>query len=103
MVIFPEGTRSGSDDMLPFKKGSLGFAARVGVPIVPIALKNSHAIMPSGKPPICKAEIDLYIGDPIDPSSLSKEEQDVLHEKVQAWIAEKCGGQIVAPPEDDAS
>ena len=100
MVVFPEGPRSGSDDMLPFKKGSLGLAARAGVPIVPIALKNSYAVMPAGKPPICKAEVDLYIGDPIDPSTLSKEELDVLHETVQAWIAEHCGGQIVEPADE---
>jgi len=101
MVVFPEGTRSGSDNMLPFKKGSLGLAARAGVPIVPVALKNSYAVMPSGKPPICKAEVDVYIGDPIDPSTLSKEELDVLHERVQTWIAERCGGEVVAPPAEE--
>jgi 1-acyl-sn-glycerol-3-phosphate acyltransferase len=38
VLVFPEGTTTRGDQVLPFKRGIFGAALRAGVPIVPIAL-----------------------------------------------------------------
>lgn len=45
MVIFPEGTRSRSDQMGEFHPGSLKLPAMAGATIVPLAIKGSWRVM----------------------------------------------------------
>ncbi|OVA10549.1 Phospholipid/glycerol acyltransferase [Macleaya cordata] len=42
LIIFPEGTRSGTGRLLPFKKGFVHIALQTGLPIVPIVMKGTH-------------------------------------------------------------
>jgi len=88
MVIFPEGTRSGSSEMAPFKKGSLAIAAKAGVPIVPITVKNSYGLINREARKIQKAKVDLFIDEPIFPEKLSKIELEELHLRVQGLMRE---------------
>jgi 1-acyl-sn-glycerol-3-phosphate acyltransferase len=43
VLIFPEGTTTHGDRVLPFKRGSFGVAALAGVPVVPVALRYESA------------------------------------------------------------
>ena len=47
-LIFPEGTRSRTDEMLPFKKGGFVMAIKAGAPIVPVAISGGRAAMQRG-------------------------------------------------------
>ena len=49
ILLFPEGTRSKDGRLAPFKKGSFHLALQVGVPVVPIAINGSRAVLPPGK------------------------------------------------------
>ncbi|MET0284908.1 MAG: lysophospholipid acyltransferase family protein [Polyangiales bacterium] len=42
VLVFPEGTTTQGDTVLPFKRGSFGAALHAGVPIVPVALRYEH-------------------------------------------------------------
>ena len=44
-LIFPEGTRSKTDEMLPFKKGGFRMAIKAGAPMVPVAISGGRAAM----------------------------------------------------------
>lgn len=44
LLIFPEGTRTKSDEVLIFKKGSLRLATKSGVPVIPITIRNSYRV-----------------------------------------------------------
>jgi len=86
IIIYPEGTRSNSATMAPFKKGSLNIAVKAGVPIVPVAIIDSFKLKPVDKMVIRPSRIRMVICEPIPTKDLSKEEKDVLTETVQAAI-----------------
>lgn len=65
VVIFPEGTRSVTGDIGPFKRGSLLVAVKAGVPIVPIAISGSRRCLPKGSCLMRAGIIDVVIGDPL--------------------------------------
>ncbi len=44
LAIFPEGTRSSSDRLLPFKRGGFYVAVDSGFPILPISIRNAGTI-----------------------------------------------------------
>jgi 1-acyl-sn-glycerol-3-phosphate acyltransferase len=86
MVIFPEGTRSGSKEMGEFKAGSFKLATKSGVPIVPVAINGSYNIMGKKSLLVKPAEVKVTILKPIDTAKLSKEEIKNLHDKVYEEI-----------------
>lgn len=51
VVIFPEGTRTRTGMLGPFKKGAFRTAINAGVPLCPVAILNSYAIAPAGTLP----------------------------------------------------
>ncbi len=75
IMIYPEGGRAKSDQILPFKKGAAHLNAIVNCPVVPMAVAGVRDVLPSGSLKMNSAKCTLVIGDPIpyDPS-LSVEE-----------------------------
>jgi 1-acyl-sn-glycerol-3-phosphate acyltransferase len=47
-VFFPEGTRSRDGNMLPFKQAPFKIAARLGLPVLPVAIRDSAGALPPG-------------------------------------------------------
>ncbi len=79
VFIFPEGTRSKSDDgMIDFKEGSLKIAQKTNCPIIPVAFNNTSAIFEDQFPKIRKVRVSVEFGKPIIPSELSPEDQKHL-------------------------
>ena len=48
VCVSPEGTRSITPKLAPFKKGAFHLAIQAGVPVVPIVIRNSVDVMPKG-------------------------------------------------------
>jgi 1-acyl-sn-glycerol-3-phosphate acyltransferase len=46
VLLFPEGTRSRSGALQPFKKGPFHLALQAGVPVVPIVISGSWNVLP---------------------------------------------------------
>ena len=65
IISFPEGTRSKTNQIGQFKRGSFIIAKEGKIPIVPVAIKGSNQINPSGTLTIRKGIIKTKIGKPI--------------------------------------
>lgn len=85
-LIFPEGTRSKTDDLLPFKKGGFVMAISAGAPVVPVVIRGGRAAMQKGSPIIRPVAVDIRIGKPIETAGLQVEDRNTLIESVRAAI-----------------
>jgi 1-acyl-sn-glycerol-3-phosphate acyltransferase len=61
-LVFPEGTRSKDGSIQDFKKGGFLIALRAGVPVLPVKISGTHALMPPGRKTIGRgtAEVEFF-------------------------------------------
>src|SRR5215471_95781 len=65
LVIAPEGTRSATPALGPFKKGGFHVAMQAGAPIVPIVIRNSGELMWRGATTIHAGTVQIAVLPPI--------------------------------------
>ena len=91
-LIFPEGTRSKTDDLLPFKKGGFLMAMRAQAPIVPVAVQGGRDAMRRGSKIIQPVTFSIRVGEPIETAGLQQADRDALiarvRERIEALVAE---------------
>jgi 1-acyl-sn-glycerol-3-phosphate acyltransferase len=100
VIVFPEGTRSTDGRLLPFKKGAFVLALQTGVPILPVGISGSRAVMGKGSFRVRPGEIRVRVGDPIPVEGLTVADRDTLLAQVRTEVLalmEDSDGQ--APPE----
>jgi 1-acyl-sn-glycerol-3-phosphate acyltransferase len=85
-VVFPEGTRSRSGELLPFKNAPFALAIAAQVPILPVYVHNTFEILPKGAWVLRPRPIRILIGDPIATAGLTRGDRDTLRERVRAAI-----------------
>jgi 1-acyl-sn-glycerol-3-phosphate acyltransferase len=88
IAIFPEGTRSPGDRVGPLKKGPFVLAQLAQVPLIPIGIRGTHALMPLGNTGIRSGTIDIHAGAPIAPPAAGDAEaRQVVAASVRQAIA----------------
>ncbi|HET7030819.1 MAG TPA: lysophospholipid acyltransferase family protein [Candidatus Limnocylindrales bacterium] len=65
VILFPEGTRSRSGSLAPFKPGIGLLAIRTGVPIVPVRIVGLHDVLPPGRVRPRRAQVEVRFGEPL--------------------------------------
>lgn len=88
VLIFPEGTRSRDGNIRPFKKGGFVLAVDSGVPIVPVIIHGTRAIMPKGRILIKPGNVILEIQKPISTLNYARKTKEDLMEKVRNTICD---------------
>src|SRR5690606_23803319 len=83
VIIFPEGTRSRTGELQPFKKGAFTLALEAQVPVIPAVVTGSDRIMPSDTRSIRPGTVDLYFGDAVEVAGRSAEDVDRLIAEVR--------------------
>ena len=87
-AVFVEGTRAKPGELLPFKKGAFYMARQAGVPVVPVAIKNSDVLMGKGTGEARAGTIEMVMLSPVETVGVSTDEDmNELIAGVRARIA----------------
>ena len=81
LVIAPEGTRSYTGRLEPFKKGAFHVALETRVPIVPVVIKNATPLLPPGGTFVRPGTVAVEILEPVQTAEWTL---DSLDRRVQA-------------------
>lgn len=76
VVLAPEGTRTVSPRLAPFKKGAFHLALQAGVPMVPVVIRNAGDVAPKGDFVFRAATVDVEVLPPVDTSGWKAETID---------------------------
>lgn len=86
IFVFPEGTRSKTGEVGEFKEGTFRIASKANCKIVPIAFSGTANAFEKQFPKIRPVPITVTICEPIDPSTLSREEKKNLGSMTRSVI-----------------
>jgi 1-acyl-sn-glycerol-3-phosphate acyltransferase len=93
-LIFPEGTRSRTGQLLPFKKGGFIMAIEAQAPIVPVAVQGGRASMRKGSAFVRPVMVLVRVGSPIPTAGLTMADRDGVIARVRSEIAALLERQI---------
>lgn len=87
ILLFPEGTRSKTGEVQPFKRGAFYLASKVRFPIVPTTVNGTAKILPKGKLRIVPGTITVHFDKPISMDNVNTRAEELeLMEKVRQII-----------------
>jgi 1-acyl-sn-glycerol-3-phosphate acyltransferase len=89
VAIFAEGTRSASGEILPFKKGGFVMAIKGNIPIIPVSISGSRAILQKHSLRVTSGKVRIIYGKPIDTTGYNYEQREELMERTRKIITEK--------------
>lgn len=88
VFVAPEGTRSPTPIMGPFKPGAFHAAHEAGVPIVPIVVRNAYDLMPGSSVGIRPGTVDVAVLDPIPSGEWRRETMRAIAAEVRELFVE---------------
>lgn len=91
VMIFPEGTRSLTDEIGPFKDGAFQLAITTGADILPLAVHGTASALPVHDWRFGRSRARVAIGDPISTAGMSLEDiphlKQIVREEIEALRA----------------
>jgi 1-acyl-sn-glycerol-3-phosphate acyltransferase len=86
-LIFPEGTRTRTGELGPFKRGAFVAAIETGARIVPVALKGVRELMPRGGLRIRPGTVHIRLLEPVNAEGYGYGDRERLAAEVRGRIA----------------
>jgi 1-acyl-sn-glycerol-3-phosphate acyltransferase len=87
-LTFPEGTRSRTGALLPFKRGPFLMALKAQVPVVPVAIQGGAASMRKGSPIVRPTTVSVRIGVPVETRGMDVSDREALADVVRSRVEE---------------
>ena len=97
LAISPEGTRSATPRLGPFKKGPFHIAMQAGVPMVPIVIRNAAEVMSRGAQTLRRGTVDIHVLPPVDTSTWTAQTVDEHVAEVRGMFLEALTDWPVTP------
>lgn len=96
LIIYPEGTRSTTGNMLPLKKGPAIIAVELGLPLLPAYIDGTNRAWPKGRTLMKPRRIRVSIGEPIYPAQFEDHDRPgrVYNLKVYRRVTQELEGRI---------
>lgn len=86
VIIYPEGTRSPTGELQPFKSGGFHLAIESQVPVVPVSISGSHRVLPKRSLRIESGPIKVVFGRPIPTRGFTLDDREKLKDRVRDAI-----------------
>ena len=86
LVIFPEGGRSPSGEILPFLPGAFFLAIKAQADIIPIALVGTFDLLPMNTYHIKSRPLEMRVGEPIPTAGMTLRDTEAVSTRVKAAI-----------------
>jgi 1-acyl-sn-glycerol-3-phosphate acyltransferase len=87
LIAYAEGSRTPDGRVHRFKGGVFLLAIDTGLPIVPISIEGTRAVMPKGRLMVCPGRVRVTIHDAIPTAGLTRADARGLTERVQAIVS----------------
>jgi 1-acyl-sn-glycerol-3-phosphate acyltransferase len=97
VMIFPEGTRSRTAELLPFKDGAFRLAIEAGVPILPLAVSGTRTALPKHGWRFGRSAAEVKVLDPIETSGMTLADVPALKSRVRDLIIETRDALAASP------
>lgn len=101
VLVFPEGTRSRTGELLPFKLGAFRIARDTGLPLIPAVLHGAYALQRPDEWLPRPGALVLELYPEISPAGWTDEELPARAAALRAWYAERLAsgpGSPGSPP-----
>jgi len=86
LAVFPEGTRTSDGQLQEFKAGTFKIALKAGVPIVPVTIRGTFALLPKTTLAPRPGRVDVFIHEPIDTRQYEDKRLSELIERTKQAI-----------------
>ncbi|NNC91901.1 MAG: 1-acyl-sn-glycerol-3-phosphate acyltransferase, partial [Acidimicrobiia bacterium] len=87
LIIFPEGTRSDTGELLPFKKGAFRIAIANDLPIIPISIEGTWEMWKPGAKVVYPGNVHTKVHPPIETKDMDVSHIGELNDRCRAIIA----------------
>ena len=87
-MIFPEGTRSPTSEMLPFRNGAFRLAIETGRPIQPLAVSGTRFAISKGSMRFGRADVRVRVLAPVSTEGLGLADVVSLRNRVRGLVEE---------------
>jgi 1-acyl-sn-glycerol-3-phosphate acyltransferase len=101
VIIFPEGTRSATGDLQPFKSGGFHLAIQAQVPILPATISGTRVITPKRSLRVESGTVKIVYGKPIPTAGLGIDDRESLKEQVRQAIFRGFDWDYQPPPREN--
>lgn len=85
LAVFPEGTRTATGELQPFRRGTFRLVKQAGVPLVPFAIDGTFNVLPRGSWWVRAGEVTIRFAEPISADEVERLSRDELLERTHAF------------------